>query len=214
MPGLGSARGGVLGARGGPRQPRLRGRGHQPDRVHQRGRVPGRAPRAGDGRRQHRPGAARRPPGLVGRRGAHHERLGRGRAFVVDTLAATPPAIGALDVRPRGVRGPLAGAGQRRSRRARRMRGARPPSTWTARCGPTSGTPAWTAPEPAPAGRAATACDAFCEAATADFATVDATGPLDRAVIDGSRHMTFTDLGLLGIGAGRPGPGHDRPCCG
>jgi dienelactone hydrolase len=56
-------------------------------------------------------------------------------------------------------------------------------------------------------------CDAFCEAAAADFAAVEAMGPSEELAIAGSRHLDFTDLGLLSpvpgvldlgsIGAGR-----------
>lgn len=41
------------------------------------------------------------------------------------------------------------------------------------------------------------ACDGFCEAASADFATVEAAGGSRQLSVTGSQHMDFSDLGLL-----------------
>ena len=40
-------------------------------------------------------------------------------------------------------------------------------------------------------------CDGFCEAADADFATVKAAGDSQQFSVAGSQHMDFSDLGLL-----------------
>jgi dienelactone hydrolase len=40
-------------------------------------------------------------------------------------------------------------------------------------------------------------CDAFCEAADADFASVEAAGGSQQLSVAGSQHMDFSDLGLL-----------------
>jgi hypothetical protein len=40
-------------------------------------------------------------------------------------------------------------------------------------------------------------CDGFCEAANADFATVETAGDSQQFSISGSQHMDFSDLGLL-----------------
>jgi pimeloyl-ACP methyl ester carboxylesterase len=40
-------------------------------------------------------------------------------------------------------------------------------------------------------------CDGFCEAANTDFATVEAAGHSQQYAIAGSQHMDFSDLGLL-----------------
>jgi hypothetical protein len=40
-------------------------------------------------------------------------------------------------------------------------------------------------------------CDAFCVAANADFATVDAIGDSTQVSVAGSQHMNFSDMGLM-----------------
>ena len=40
-------------------------------------------------------------------------------------------------------------------------------------------------------------CDGFCEAASADFATVKAAGNSQQFSVAGSQHLDFSDLGLL-----------------
>jgi pimeloyl-ACP methyl ester carboxylesterase len=40
-------------------------------------------------------------------------------------------------------------------------------------------------------------CDAFCQASSADFATVDAVGDSTQFSVAGSTHMNYSDMGLL-----------------
>jgi dienelactone hydrolase len=40
-------------------------------------------------------------------------------------------------------------------------------------------------------------CDEFCERAAADFASVEAAGGMQRFVVDGTQHQSFGDLGLM-----------------
>ena len=47
------------------------------------------------------------------------------------------------------------------------------------------------------------ACDAFCQASSADFATVDAVGDSTRVRVAGSSHMNFSDMGLMWRPLGR-----------
>jgi dienelactone hydrolase len=44
---------------------------------------------------------------------------------------------------------------------------------------------------------ASAGCDAFCDAANVDFATVQAAGDSRQYAVTGSQHMDFSDLGLL-----------------
>ena len=117
-------------------------------------------------------------------------------AFVTKTLAANPPAIGALDFDHVAYIGhSLGGAASFEA------------CTQDARCAAAvdlDGT-LWTAvrhtgvrapsllvqaaiPDP---------CESFCAAAAADFAAVEAKGNLERVAIAGSKHTDFTDLGLM-----------------
>ena len=92
-----------------------------------------------------------------------------------------------------------------RSRHAARIQDAPPRWTWTGPSGPTSGTPGLTAPSLVLRHDPAGACDGFCEAANADFATVKAAGNSQQLSVAGSQHLDFSDLGLL------RGPGDPLP---
>jgi len=117
-------------------------------------------------------------------------------AFVVETLTADPPEIGALDFGRLAYLGhSLGGAASFEACRQDaqcaaavnldgtlwtevRHTGLEPPSL-AVRAAPK---------EP---------CDAFCEAADADFATVDAIGDSTQLRVAGSQHMNFSDMGLM-----------------
>jgi dienelactone hydrolase len=117
-------------------------------------------------------------------------------AFVVKTLAASPPAIGALDFDHLAYLGhSMGGAVAFESCRQ------------DARCAAAvdlDGT-LWTdvrhtgltAPSLVLRHDQSGACDGFCEAADADFATVKAAGHSQQLAITGSQHLDFSDLGLL-----------------
>ena len=117
-------------------------------------------------------------------------------AFVVDALAASPPAIGALDFDHVAYIGHSMGG-------AAAFEACRQ----DARCAAAvdlDGT-LWT--DVRHTGLAAPSlvlrhdpggeCDGFCKAADADFATVEAAGDSQQLAITGSQHMDFSDLGLL-----------------
>ena len=117
-------------------------------------------------------------------------------AFVVETLAASPPAIGALDFHDVAYIGHSMGG-------AAAFEACRQ----DARCGAAvdlDGT-LWTevrhtgltAPNLVLRHDAAGECDGFCEAASADFATVKAAGDSQQFAVTGSQHMDFSDYGLL-----------------
>lgn len=117
-------------------------------------------------------------------------------AFVVDTLAASPPAIGALDFTHVAYLGHSLGgaasfqacADDPRCAAAIDLDG----TLWTDVRHTGLDTPILLVQaEPAET------CDAFCDAAASDFAMVEAGSPTDRVSIAGSRHLSFTDLGLL-----------------
>jgi dienelactone hydrolase len=117
-------------------------------------------------------------------------------AFVVETLTASPPAIGALDFdRVAYIGHSMGGAAAFEACRQ------------DARCAAAvdlDGT-LWT--DVRHTGLAAPSlvlrhdpggeCDGFCKAANADFATVEAAGNSQQLGITGSQHMDFSDLGLL-----------------
>jgi dienelactone hydrolase len=116
-------------------------------------------------------------------------------AFVVRSLAATAPAIGALDFDHVAYLGhSLGGAASFEACRQ------------DARCAAAvdlDGT-LWTevrhtgleAPSLAVRAAPKEPCDAFCVAANADFATVDAVGDSTQVSVAGSQHMNFSDMGL------------------
>jgi dienelactone hydrolase len=117
-------------------------------------------------------------------------------AFAVKTLAAVPPTIGALDFdRVAFVGHSLGGAASfeacRQEQRCAaavdldgtlwteiRRTGLEGPSLIVHKAPPDS-------------------CDAFCVAASADFAAVDAIGQSTRVSVAGSAHQDFSDMGLL-----------------
>lgn len=117
-------------------------------------------------------------------------------AFVVRTLSATPPKIGVLDfVHVAYLGHSLGGAASFEACRQ------------DAKCAAAvdlDGT-LWTEVRrtglqtPSLAIRAASKepCDAFCVAANADFATVDAIGDSTQVSVAGSQHMNFSDFGLM-----------------
>jgi dienelactone hydrolase len=117
-------------------------------------------------------------------------------AFVVGTLSATPPKIGPLDFDHVAYLGhSLGGAASFEACRQ------------DARCAAAvdlDGT-LWTevrhtgleAPSLAVRAAPKQPCDAFCEAADADFATVDAIGDSTQVRVAGSQHMNFSDMGLM-----------------
>ncbi len=117
-------------------------------------------------------------------------------AFVVGTLAASPPAIGALDFDHVAYVGHSMGGAA--SFEACRQ---------DARCAAAvdlDGT-LWTdvrhtgltAPSLVLRHDPAGECDGFCEAADADFASVEAAGASQQFSVAGSQHMDFSDVGLL-----------------
>ena len=117
-------------------------------------------------------------------------------AFVVETLAASPPAIGALDFDHVAYVGHSMGG-------AAAFEACRQ----DARCAAAvdlDGT-LWTdvrhtgltAPSLVLRHDQSGECDGFCEAADADFATVEAAGNSQQFSVAGSQHMDFSDLGLL-----------------
>jgi pimeloyl-ACP methyl ester carboxylesterase len=118
-------------------------------------------------------------------------------AFVVESLAASPPEIGALDFDHVAYVGHSMGGAA--SFEACRQ---------DARCSAAvdmDGT-LWTdvrhtgltAPSLVLRHDQSGECDGFCEAASADFASVEAAGDSEQFAITGSQHLDFSDLGLLG----------------
>jgi predicted dienelactone hydrolase len=117
-------------------------------------------------------------------------------AFVVRTLAADPPQIGALDLdRVAYVGHSLGGAASFQACKD------------NARCAAAvdlDGT-LWTevrhtgleAPSLVVRAAPPVPCDAFCVAANADFATVDEVGDSTQVSVAGSTHQNFSDMGLL-----------------
>jgi pimeloyl-ACP methyl ester carboxylesterase len=117
-------------------------------------------------------------------------------AFVVDTLAARPPAIGALDLDHVAYVGHSMGGAA-----------AFEACHQDARCAAAvdlDGT-LWTdvrhtgltAPSFVLRHDQSGECDGFCEAASADFATVEGAGHSQQFSVAGSQHMDFSDLALL-----------------
>ena len=123
--------------------------------------------------------------------------------FVVTTLAASPPAIGALDFEQVAYVGhSLGGAAAFEACHQ---------DTRCAAAVDLDGT-LWT--EVRHTGLAVSTlllqhqggdtCDEFCERAAADFATVEAAGGLERFEVEGSQHNDFGDLGLMWDPAAAP----------
>jgi dienelactone hydrolase len=117
-------------------------------------------------------------------------------AFVVRNLAANPPAIGALDFdRVAYVGHSLGGAASFQACRD---------NVHCAAAIDLDGT-LWTdvrhtgleAPSLVVRAAPAEACDPFCDAANADFATVDAVGDSTIVSVAGSKHQNFGDMGLM-----------------
>jgi len=116
--------------------------------------------------------------------------------FVVSSLAATPPAIGALDFEHIAYVGHSVGG-------AASFEACRQDAQCTAAVN-LDGT-LWTevrhtgleAPSLLLQHASGGECDEFCERAAADFATVEAAGGLERFEVEGSQHQSFGDLGLM-----------------
>jgi dienelactone hydrolase len=117
-------------------------------------------------------------------------------AFVVGTLRARQPAIGALDFDHVAHVGHSMGgaAAFEACRQDERCAAAvdLDGTLWTEvrRTG-------LTAPNLVLRHDQAGDCDGFCEAANTDFATVKAAGSSQQLAVAGSQHMDFSDLGLL-----------------
>ena len=117
-------------------------------------------------------------------------------AFVVATLAASPPAIGALDFDHVAYVGHSMGgaAAFEACRQDARCAAAvdLDGTLWT-----DVRVTGLTAPSLVLRHDQSGECDGFCEAAGADFATVEAAGNAQQYSVAGSQHMDFSDLGLL-----------------
>ena len=117
-------------------------------------------------------------------------------AFVVKTLAASPPAIGALDFDHVAYLGhSMGGAAAFEACRqdARCAAGVDLDGTLWTDVRHTGLTVSNLVLRHDQAG----ACDGFCEAANTDFDAVKAAGPSQQFAIMGSQHLDFSDLGLL-----------------
>ncbi len=123
--------------------------------------------------------------------------------FVVETLAANPPQIGALDFEHVAYIGhSLGGAAAFEACRN---------DTFCAGAVDLDGT-LWTevrhsglqAPTLVLRQAASDECDAFCVQANIDFGNVLMAGNSEQFRIAGSKHLSFTDLGLM------PGPGNNE----
>jgi dienelactone hydrolase len=116
-------------------------------------------------------------------------------AFVVRTLAAAPPKIGALDFdRVAFVGHSLGGAAAFEACRQESRCGAAidlDGTLWTEVRHTGLEGPSLIVHKAPPE-----ACDAFCVAASADFAIVDAIGQSTRVSVAGSAHQSFSDMGL------------------
>jgi dienelactone hydrolase len=117
-------------------------------------------------------------------------------AFVVETLAASPPAIGELDFeRVAYIGHSLGGAAAFEACRQDTRCAAAVDldgTLWTE-----VGHTGLTAPSLVLRHDLAGECAGFCEAASADFAAVEAAGDSQQYSVAGSQHMDFSDLGLL-----------------
>jgi dienelactone hydrolase len=117
-------------------------------------------------------------------------------AFVVETLAANPLAIGALDFDHVAYVGHSMGgaAAFEACRQDARCAAAvdLDGTLWT-----DVRDTGLTAPSLVLRHDQSGECDGFCEAANADFATMEAAGASQQFAITGSQHMDFSDLGLL-----------------
>jgi pimeloyl-ACP methyl ester carboxylesterase len=125
-------------------------------------------------------------------------------AFVVSTLAASPPAIGALDFDHVAYVGHSMGgaASFEACRQDPRCAAAvdLDGTLWT-----DVRHTGLTTPNLVLRHDQSGACDGFCEAANTDFAAVLAAGDSQQSSVAGSQHLDFSDLGLL-RGPGDPPP--------
>ena len=116
--------------------------------------------------------------------------------FVVSSLSASPPTIGALDFdRVAYVGHSVGGAASFEACRQDSQCAAAvnlDGSLWTEVRHTGLEAPSLLLQHPS-----GEVCDEFCERAAADFATVEAAGGLVRFQVDGSQHQTFSDLGLM-----------------
>jgi pimeloyl-ACP methyl ester carboxylesterase len=117
-------------------------------------------------------------------------------AFVVETLDANPPAIGALDFAQVAYLGhSMGGAASFEACRQHARCAAAVDldgTLWTDVRHTGLTTPSLVLRHD-PSGE----CNRFCEAASADFATVEAAGNAQQYSVAGSQHMDFSDYGLL-----------------
>ena len=116
--------------------------------------------------------------------------------FVVETLAARPPAIGALDFQHVAYVGhSLGGAAAFEACNRNPACGAAVDldgTLWTGVRSTGLDAPSLLI-QAAPPGE----CDEFCERAAADFDTATATANAQRFVVAGTKHMDFSDAGLM-----------------
>lgn len=117
-------------------------------------------------------------------------------ASVVETLAAIPPAIGALDFDHVAYLGHSMG-GAAAFEACRRDAGCDAAVDLDGTLWTDVRHTGLTAPNLVLRHDQSGECDGFCEAANADFATVEAAGNGQQYSIAGSQHMDFSDLGLL-----------------
>ena len=132
-------------------------------------------------------------------------------AFVVETLAASPPAIGALDFDHVAYLGHSMGgaASFEACRQDARCAAAvdLDGTLWTDVRHTGLTTPSLVLRHD-PAGE----CDGFCEAANADFATVEAAGNSQQFSVAGSQHMDFSDLRAAARARRHAAPGRSHRC--
>jgi pimeloyl-ACP methyl ester carboxylesterase len=117
-------------------------------------------------------------------------------AFVVQTLAARPPAIGALDFENVAYVGHSMG-GAAAFEACRRDAGCAAAVDLDGTLWTEVRHTGLTVPNLVLRHDQSGRCDGFCEAANADFATIEAAGDSQQSSVAGSQHMDFSDLGLL-----------------
>jgi dienelactone hydrolase len=117
-------------------------------------------------------------------------------AFVVSTLAASPPAIGELDFDHVAFVGhSVGGAASFEACRTDSQCAAAvnlDGTLWTDVRHTGLEVPSLLLQHPSDG-----TCDEFCDRAAADFANVEAAGGVERFVVEGSQHQSFGDLGLM-----------------
>jgi pimeloyl-ACP methyl ester carboxylesterase len=117
-------------------------------------------------------------------------------AFVVETLADSPPAVGALDFDHVAYLGHSMG-GAAAFEACRHDEGCAAAVDLDGTLWTDVRNTGLTAPSLVLRHDQSGECDGFCEASNADFAAVQAAGNSQQIAITGSQHMDFSDLGLL-----------------